>query len=72
MYDYVRFDISEHNPSVHVVIEIDLPGKQIRNAYGTWVQVTDLGTAVDFASNRGGLALGGLDRCGVEFLVGEW
>lgn len=40
--EYVRFNMSELNPSHRVVIEIEAPGDQLRGAYGTWVDIEDL------------------------------
>jgi predicted DNA-binding transcriptional regulator YafY len=40
--EYVRFNMSEPKPQHIVVVEIDVPGDDIRTAYGTWVDVEDL------------------------------
>jgi predicted DNA-binding transcriptional regulator YafY len=42
LYEYVRFNMSELTTSYRVVVEIDMPGDHIRDAYGTWVEVEDL------------------------------
>ncbi len=43
LYEYVRFNMSELSTRHSVVIEADVPGDHIRDAYGTWVDVDDLG-----------------------------
>ncbi|WP_420450250.1 helix-turn-helix transcriptional regulator [Ilumatobacter sp.] len=37
--EYVRFDMSADHPVHRVVIEIDLPADDVREAYGTWAEV---------------------------------
>lgn len=43
--EFVRFDMSARNPSHRVVIDVDLPGAEVRAHYGTWVTVEEM--AVD-------------------------
>lgn len=42
MREYIRFNMSSTSQPYQVVIEVELPGDQVRSAYGTWVAVTDL------------------------------
>lgn len=43
LYEYVRFKMLELQTPHRIVIEIERPGEQLRDAYGTWVEVEDLG-----------------------------
>ncbi len=42
LYDYVRFHLSELHRPHRVVVDVDVPGRRVRDAYGTWVDVRDL------------------------------
>jgi predicted DNA-binding transcriptional regulator YafY len=42
LYEYVRFDMSKLDAAHRIVLEIDVPGDEVRDAYGTWVDVDDL------------------------------
>ena len=43
LFEYVRFNMSELITRHRVIVDIDLPGDQVRNAYATWAEVVDLG-----------------------------
>ena len=45
LYEYVRFNMSELSRPHRVVVEVEVPGALVRDAYGTWVDVEDLGDA---------------------------
>ncbi len=42
LYDYVRFNMSELAALHQIVVEVEVPGDQLRDAYGAWVDVDDL------------------------------
>lgn len=43
LFEYVRFNMSELITRHRVIMHIDLPANQVRNAYATWAEITDLG-----------------------------
>lgn len=40
--EYVRFNMSESNPTHRVIIEIGLPAHEIRDSYGTWAEIESI------------------------------